>query len=79
MRYQENLILPEGVKVKDPDAVVQAVINLLRDAMVKGRAGQTNLPAVKCDVEGLTLGHFYKLGEALGQEVCDVINANKPN
>lgn len=75
--YGVDLVLPEGVQVKNPAAVVQAAINLLRDVIVRGRCGSTNLAAVKCDVDGLCLGHFYKLGDALGQEVCDVINQTK--
>lgn len=76
-RYEYNLHLPDGVAVKDAGAVVQAVINLLRDANIRGRAGLTNLPAVKCDIEGLTLGHIYKVCEALGDDVCNVINRAK--
>ena len=73
----KNLILPEGVEFKDPEKVKQALLNICRDSKVIGRAGSTNLPAVKCDVDGLTLGHWYDLWEALGPDVCNVINASK--
>lgn len=75
--YETDLVLPPTVKVKDPAALIQAVLNMMRDAKVRGRAGLTNLGPVKCDVDGLTLGHFYKIGEALGEEVCEVINDPK--
>lgn len=77
MNYDTNLKLPKDVQVKDPAAVIQAVLNICREADIKGRMGSTNIPAVKCDVEGLTLGHWYKLWEALGPEVCNVIEAVK--
>lgn len=76
-RWENNLILPEGMKVRDPNALAQAVLNLLRDVDIKGRAGYTNLPAVRCNVEGMTLGHFYKIGEALGEDVCNFLNEEK--
>lgn len=77
MNCNTDLKLPKDVQVKDPAAVIQAVLNICREADIKGRMGSTNIPAVKCDVEGLTLGHWYKLWEALGPEVCNVIEAVK--
>ncbi|NTV78160.1 MAG: hypothetical protein HGA25_03200 [Clostridiales bacterium] len=77
MRPDIDLKLPKGVVVKDPEAAVQAILNICRDAGIKGRMGSTNLAAVKCDVDGLTLGHWYKLFEALGPEVCNVIEVVK--
>lgn len=77
--WERNFILPEGVKVKDPEAAIQALLNLLRDAEVMGLAGHTNLAPVKCKVDGLCLGHFNKLADALGPEVCLVLNAKKLN
>ena len=69
----ENLTLPHGVTIKDPEKVLQAVLNIVRDSKVKGKAGLTNLRSVRCDVEGLTLGHFYELWDALGEDVCKAI------
>ena len=77
MRSDINLQLPKGIVVKDPEATIQAILNICRDSQIKGRMGSTNIPAVKCDVDGLTLGHWYKLWEALGPEVCNVIEAVK--
>lgn len=77
MRSDIDLKLPKDIVVKDPQAAIQAILNICRDSQIKGRHGSTNLPAVKCDVEGLTLGHWYKLWEALGPGVCDVIEAVK--
>lgn len=80
MRADIDLKLPEGVAVKDPEAAIQAILNICRDSIIKGRAGSTNLAAVKCDVGGLTLGHWYKLWDALGSDVCkavDVIQAQQ--
>ncbi len=77
MRSDNDLKLPKGVAVKDPEAAIQAILNFCRDSRIKGRRGSTNLAAVKCDVDGLTLGHWYKLWEALGPEVCNVIEAVK--
>lgn len=71
----ENFTLPEGIQFEDPEGVKQAILNICRDAKIFGRAGGTNLPAVKCDVEGLTLGHWYKLWDALGKEVNDALNS----
>lgn len=76
-RWEKNFTLPDGVVIKDPQAFIQAALNMMRDSKVMGRRGATNLAAVKCDVDGLCLGHFYKLGEALGQEACDALNAEK--
>lgn len=73
----KDITLPYGMKVKDPDALAQAVLNLLRDGHVYGRCGHTNLPAVKCDVKGLTLGHIYDLAEAVGEDVMKFVNAEK--
>ena len=75
--FKDNFVLPDGVTVKDPEGVIQAVLNLLRDAEIRGRAGCTNVAAVRCDVTGLTLGHFYALNDALGQDVYDAITAVK--
>lgn len=69
----DNFNLPAGISIKDPEKLHQAILNLVRDAKVKGRAGSTNLRAVRCDVDGLTLGHFYDLWEALGDPVCKAI------
>jgi hypothetical protein len=77
MKRNTDLKLPKDVQVKDPDAVIQAVLNICREADIKSRLGFNKMPAVKCDVEGLTLGHWYKLWEALGPEVCSVILAVK--
>jgi hypothetical protein len=77
MRYRTDLKLPKGVTVKDPEAAIQAMLTICRDAQVKGRMGSNNLSAIKCDVDGLTLGHRYKLWDALGPEVCNVIEAVK--
>ena len=71
----DNFNLPAGISIKDPEKLHQAILNLVRDAKVKGRAGSTNLRAVRCDVDGLTLGHFYDLWEALGEDVCKAINS----
>lgn len=75
--WDDDLKLPRGVKIADPEAALQALLNLMRDAKVMGRAGGTNLPAVKCNVDGLMLGHFYKIQEALGSEACLAIHAIK--
>ncbi len=75
MRADIDLKLPKDVVIKDPEAAIQAILNICRDSIIKGRAGGTNLPAVKCDVGGLTLGHWYKLWDALGSDVCKVVNA----
>jgi len=77
MRADIDLKLPKDVVVKDPQAAIQAILNICRDSQVKGKRGSTNLAAVRCDVEGLTLGHWYKLWDALGPNVCDVIEAVK--
>lgn len=75
MMADTNLKLPKDIVVKDPQAAIQAILNICRDSRIKGRHGSTNLPAVKCDVDGLTLGHWYKLWDALGPDVCKVIDA----
>lgn len=77
--WDRNFVLPEGIEIKDPQAFMQASLNMMRDMVVMGRRGYTNLAAVKCDVEGLCLGHIYKLEEALGPEACLVLNAKKLN
>lgn len=77
MRSDIDLKLPKDIIVKDPQAAIQAILNLCRDAKVIGRAGSTNLSSVRCNVEGLTLGHWYKLWDALGPDVCKVIEAVK--
>lgn len=77
--WDRHFTLPEGVQIKDPQAFIQAALNMMRDAEVFGRAGSTNLHSVKCDVKGLCLGHFYKLGDALGPEACDALNVQKLN
>lgn len=76
--WEKNFTLPDGVVIKDPQAFIQAALNMMRDSKVIGRRGATNLSAVKCDVDGLCLGHFYKLGDALGEEACAALNAEKP-
>lgn len=68
-----NVKLPDGVQIKDPEKALQAILNICRDAAVSGRAGATNLAAVRCNVDGLTLGHFYELWGALGEDVCKAI------
>lgn len=71
--------LPVGVNIHDPEKLQQAILNLVRDAKVVGRAGLTNLRSVRCDVDGLTLGHFYDLWEALGDPVCKAIEEVSPH
>ena len=53
-------------------AYIDAVENLIKaakaldeDATVFGLAGSTNHPSVKCEVEDLTLRHWYDLRSAL--------------
>jgi hypothetical protein len=70
-----NFILPEGIAIKDSEKALQAILNIARDSKIKGRAGQNNAPSVRCDVEGLTLGHFYELWDALGDDVRKAIDA----
>ena len=71
--------LPEGVSIADPEKLQQAILNIARDVKVRGRAGSTNLRAVRCDVDGLTLGHFYDLWEALGDPACKAIEKVNPH
>lgn len=73
--WETDLKFPKDVQIKDKDALIQAFLNIARDAQIVGRAGGTNIPAVKCDVQGLTLGHWYKVWEALGPDACKVIEA----
>lgn len=75
MTSSSDLKLPKGVFINNPPELIQAILNMCRDAKVIGRAGSTNLPSVRCDVQGLTLGHWQKVWEALGPEVCKVIDA----
>lgn len=51
---------------KRPDTeLLDAARALVRDAEVFGLAGATNSPSVRCDVKGLTLGHWYALTAAI--------------
>ncbi len=68
-----NVKLPDGVQIKDPEKALQAILNICRDVAISGKAGATNLAAVRCSVDGLTLGHFYELWDALGEDVCKAI------
>lgn len=46
-------------------AVITAAQAIRRDAEVYGLAGATNHPAVRCEVKGLCLKHWYDLCAAL--------------
>lgn len=46
-------------------ALIKAVKEIQRDAEIYGLAGSTNVPAVRCEVKGLTLGHWYNLEAAM--------------
>jgi len=70
MKHEQDVKLPTNLKIKNPEAALQAILNIARDAEVIGLAGDTNLAGVRCVVEGLNLGHWYKLSEALGDDVC---------
>ena len=61
MNCNTDLKLPKDLQVKDPAAVIQAVLNICREADIKGRAGSTNIPAVKCDVEAKRYFPLYKV------------------
>ena len=54
--------------IKDRDATLKAVLEIVRDAQVIGLSGQTNLPAVRCQVDGLSLGHWQRLWAAIGDD-----------
>ena len=45
--------------------LLEAVRKLQTDAQVYGLAGATNAPSVRCEVKGLTLGHFYEIEKAM--------------
>lgn len=48
-------------------ALMRATVALLKDAKVYGLEGEAVIndhPSVKCEVEGLTLGHWYDLRNA---------------
>lgn len=68
--------LPADVRIKDQAALEAAVLQLVQDAKVFGLAGSTNLDAVRCKVEGLTLGHWKKVWAALGDDVIRVLDEN---
>lgn len=65
----KDLVLPDTIKIKDLDGVIQSVLNMCRDVRVIGKCGHTNLSGVKCNTVGLTLGHWYDLWDALGPDV----------
>ncbi len=53
--------------VNRDSVLAQCVRRFVNKAQVFGMAGATNHPAVKTKVEGLTLGDWYELNEALAQ------------
>lgn len=61
---REAILLDKALKDAAPD-LLAACQALIRDAEVFGLAGSTNVPAVRCRVEGLTLGHFYAISKAI--------------
>ena len=61
--------------------LLEAVRKLQTDAQVYGLAGATNAPSVRCEVKGLTLGHFYEIEKAMdalvGPNVAGEARASK--
>lgn len=55
------------------DKLLAAVKRLRKDAAVFGLAGASNGASVRCQVEGLTLGHWYDLDAAM----VDIVNDPK--
>ncbi len=70
---QTDVELPEGLQIENPREVLQAVLNLCRDAKVSTKHGCAGHPSIRCNVQGLTLGHWLRIFQALGQEVCEEI------
>ena len=70
---QLNVELPEGLQIENPKEVLQAVLNLCRDARVSTKHGCTSHPNIRCNVQGLTIGHWLRIFQGLGQEVCEEI------
>lgn len=61
------LALKDGIVAlrEENERLKNSLREFLAKAKVYGMCGETNHPAVKCKVEGLTLGDFYALQEAL--------------
>ncbi len=61
-----RLISDAGREGETPrPSLIEAARAIDFDATVIGLAGATNHPAVKCEVQGLCLRHFYDLRNAL--------------
>ena len=66
--FDNGATLDEIAEVyKQRDSLLEACKRLRADAEVYGLMGSTNIPAVRCEVKGLTLGHWYNLDDAIAK------------